>query len=731
MTVAEKSRSNDQEVFDRATAYGINVPVARLASSKIRNTHLEKLAIGYIRQSSPQQVLENRESTARQYAFADHSVAIGWPRERVLVIDEDLGKSGRTAEGRTGFQRLITEVTMGHVGIVLCLEISRLARSSKDWHGLFELCAMSGTLLADEDGVYDPNDPNDRLVLGLKGIMSEMELHVMSNRLERGKLNKAQRGELFHGVPMGYVFLPTEKVGFDPDEQARSVIHLLFEKFDELGSIYSLFHYLVRHQVFMPIRMPIRTRTGANKGQLEWRRPSLASLCQMLHHPIYAGAYSYGRRPADPQGKFSGEKRKAKWLPMDQWKVLIKDHLPAYISWEHYLKNLDRLEQNKSGGVTMGTPRKGLALLPGLLVCGNCGRRMQIRYQTQHKPYYSCVRHLVEATEQTCYGLKSTEIDDLITEQVLRALKPAGIELSLAARGDVQHERNRLDKNWKQKTKRSQYDVDLAQRRYQEVDPENRLVAGTLERDWEEALRTQCRIQDEYDRFLMESPPDLTENEKERIANLSSDIPTLWNSSDTTNADRQAIIRCLVDKVVVHVKRESEYVDVTIHWAGDYVSQHELIRPVQMYEQLRDYDKLLDRIVELRTTGHTSAKIASILNDEGFTPPKRYRPFSKEIVQVLMQRRGLADERKDPNLLETNEHWLKDLANELAMPRAKLRDWAVRGWVHSRKSLAQGLWIVWADDDELTRIRQLLALSGRGVTGYPSELTTPKHRKKV
>ena len=261
-----------------------------------------------------------------------------------------------------------------------------------------------------------------------------------------------------------------------------------------------------------------------------------------------------------------------------------------------------------------------------------------------------------------------------------------------------------------------------------EVEPENRLVAATLERDWEESLRTQRQIQDEYDRFLKESPPELTDDEQQRIASLSSDIPALWKSSGTTNQDRQEIIRCLIDKVVVDVKRDSEYVDATIHWAGGYESQHELIRPVRLYDQLRDYDKLSDRIVELRTTGNTSQEIADTLNAEGFTPPKRYRPFSKEIVLNLMRRRGLADERKDPNLLEENERWLKDLAAELKMPRSKLRDWAVRSWVHSRKSPAQGLWIVWADDEELARLRGLLARSSRGMNAYPPELTTPKQR---
>jgi DNA invertase Pin-like site-specific DNA recombinase len=346
--------------------------LSRGSSSKVLATHLDRQAIVYVRQSSPQQVLEHRESTARQYALADHAVAFGWPRERVVIIDDDLGKSGRTTEGRHGFGRLITEVTLNHVGIILGLEMSRLARSSKDWHALFEMCAVFGTLLADEDGVYDANDANDRLLLGLKGIMSEMELHIMRNRLQHGRDHKAQRGELFYGVPMGYVILPTGEVDFDPDEQARQVVQLLFDKFDALCTIYGLFHWLIRHD----IKLPIRARSGANKGRLEWRRPTPVTLANVLHHPIYAGAYAYGRRATDAKNRFSKNNGYRPGLPMEQWKVLIQDRLPAYITWDQYLKNRERILQNRSGPDSMGTPRQGCALLAGLLVCGHCGRRM-------------------------------------------------------------------------------------------------------------------------------------------------------------------------------------------------------------------------------------------------------------------------------------------------------------------------------------------------------------------
>jgi DNA invertase Pin-like site-specific DNA recombinase len=302
-----------------------------LRSAKIAARHLDRLAVVYIRQSTPHQVLEHRESRARQYALADHAAALGWRPDRVLVIDEDQGHSGKSAAQRGGFHRLLAEVTMDHVGIVFSLEMSRLARSSKDWHHLLEVCAVFGTLLADQDGVYDAHDVNDRLLLGLKGTMSEFELVTMRNRLERGKLNKAERGELFIGVPFGYVKLPTGEAALDPDEQVQAVVRLIFDKFTELGSIYAVFRYLIANN----IRLGMRARTGARRGQVEWRRPSLPTLHQMLRHPAYAGAYAFGRRPIDRKASSPDGSRVVKrWVPWDHCKILKRDVLPAYITWE-------------------------------------------------------------------------------------------------------------------------------------------------------------------------------------------------------------------------------------------------------------------------------------------------------------------------------------------------------------------------------------------------------------
>jgi DNA invertase Pin-like site-specific DNA recombinase len=700
----------------------------RLASSKIRDTHLDRLAIVYVRQSSPQQVLENRESTARQYALADYAQVLGWPAERVIIIDEDQGQSGARADNRSGYQRLLEEVTLDHVGLVLGLEMSRLARSNKDWHHLLELCAIFGALLADQDGVYDPGDPNDRMLLGLKGTMSEVELHTMRNRLDRGRLNKAQRGEMFHGVPMGYVILANGTVAFDSDAQARSVMQIVFDKFAEIGTLYGLMHYLVRHD----IALPVRCRSGAKKGELTWTRPTLSTLCCLLHNPIYAGAYAYGRRPVDPKARYSGQKNRGKrWKPMAEWTVLIPDRLPAYISWEQYLKNQERLRQNQRGEQTRGVPGPGPALLAGLITCGGCGRVLRVAYPHRKGPHYVCVRHLLEAREQTCFGLGSREIDDLVTQQVLRALEPAGIELSLRTLADAERERRRLQNHWQQQLQRARYDAELAERRYRAVDPENRLVAGTLERQWNEALQKERQLQEEYDRFRRQSPCQLTDAERSRMEALSSSIPALWHSPATTNADRKQIIRCLVEGVVVQVRSDSEYVNATIHWKGGYQSQHEFIRSVRTYAQLRDFEPLMTRVAELRAHGQNASAIAATLNEEGFRPPKCRGQFNAPMVYQLLRRRGLiGNERLQDSLRGANEWWLIDLAREVGVPADKLRDWARRGWVHSRQTPVQKYWILWADRDEVKRLKRLLARSQRGINAYETSLTKPKPKPR-
>jgi len=628
---------NAAEVTSRSlgerTTPSLGTAVLSRRATAITDRHRSKLAIVYIRQSSTQQIFDHQESRERQYALADYAATLGWPRERIEVIDDDQGRSGRTAEHRPGFQRLIAEVTLDHVGLVLGLEISRLSRSSKDWYHLLELCAVFGTLLADQDGIYDPNDANDRLLLGLKGTMSEVELSTMRNRLERGKLHKAQRGDLILNVPCGYLKLPTGEVILEPDEQARATVQLVLDKFAELGSYGKVYRYLKRHKIYAGIRI----HQGPRRGELVWRHVSRALLGRILHHPIYAGAYAYGRRQVDAKRTAAnGGKVRMRAVPMSEWKVLQRDRFPAYISWERYLANQQRLGSNRSWPEAPGVPRAGAALLPGLLVCGACGRRMHAGYRSKAKPYYECMRRKLEGS--SCCGLGAAAVDDLVGRQALRALEPAALELSLRAQLQINQERERLHRQWQLRLERAAQTAQRAERQYHAVEPENRLVARTLEQRWEEALRAERACQEEYDRFLQDQPRRLTDNERAQIVALANDIPKLWHAAETTAAERKEVVRLLIERVVVHVQADNERGWVEIAWRGGLTTKHEIIRSVARYESLGAYRQLLKRIRQLRREGMTIARIAKQLNDEGYRTPRSRKGYTSTSVRKLLSR---------------------------------------------------------------------------------------------
>lgn len=708
-----------------ATQTAAKRPVFLLDSPKVQAQHRDRLAVVYIRQSTPQQLVVNRESLDRQYSLTNHALALGWASDRLLVIDEDLGLSGRSAENRPGFQHLLAEVALDHVGIVLALEMSRLARSNKDWHHLLEVCGIFGTLLADQDGVYDPQDPNDRLLLGLRGSISEAELHTMRNRLQRGMLNKAERGELFLHVPVGYVKSPAGGIELDPDEQVRAVVHLVLDKFDELGSGHAVTRYLLRHN----IRIGIRPIEGPNRGQLEWRRPLSGLVFSILKHPFYAGTYAHGRCPVDPKRTRAGKGRK--YVPMDQWKVIRHDCVPAYITWDRYLANQQRLKENRTRKEAKGVARQGSALLAGLIFCGRCGRRLNVGYDRKGHPRYDCVGYLQRNLEKTCCGVSGRPIDTLVTQQVLRALEPARLDLSLQAANNIQNERDRLTKHWKKELERARYEAQQAERCYRAVDPENRLVARTLEQRWEEALRQLRQREEDFERFQRETPLRLTEAEHQAIRSLASGLPALWQAPGTTAIDRKEIVRCLLERVVINVRGNTEHVDVTLHWAGGFVSQHALRRPVMRYRQLEHYDHLLERIRSLRGEGCTARQIALKLDQEGFHPPNRSAEFCKNIVLSLLAELGLTQARRTREQLEADEWWFRDLARELAIPGGRLRHWVYQGYVHYRKAAGR-YWVLWADQDELERLRRLRDyLQTEHRIPYPRELTLPKERKSV
>jgi DNA invertase Pin-like site-specific DNA recombinase len=707
-----------------------------LHSDKITERHLQKRAVVYVRQSTQQQVLENRESTARQYAMADRAAALGWPSAAVEVIDEDQGHSGSSAEGRSGFQRLLAEVSSDGVGLILGLEMSRLARSCKDWHALLELCAIYRTLLADADGLYDPSNHNDRLLLGLKGTMSEAELHILKSRLQQGMWNKAQRGELLNHAPIGYVRTLAGDFVIDPDEQVQSVVRMIFAQFTRRGSVNGLLRWLVQHEV----KLPIRPHFGVDRGELEWRRPNRVTLLNLLHHPIYAGAYRWGHREVDPRKKVPGRPTTGRTFKAhEECRVLIRDRFPAYITWEEFESNQRKLAENSTLGKLLSAPRHGPSVLAGLLVCGRCGHRMLVGYSntTAHQTLrYSCQRGAIDYGQAACQSLSGTVLESFVVERLLQAVSPASLELSLAAMEDIERERRQLDQHWQQRLARSRYEVEQARRQYAAVEPEHRLVARELERRWDEAIRADEQLQADYGRFTRDCPTQLSPHEGALILALAKDLPELWRSRSTTPEDHQTIARLLLEQVTVTVEGDTDRVDVELRWAGSFVSRHTLSRPVQTYEQLSNYDELVQRIDSLLAARQTLSEIAKKLNDEGFHPPKRSQRFTKGIVSHFLRERGiytgpLPRSVGSGHLLSGHEWWLADLAAELQMPIATLHRWQRVGWLTSRKIVAAGgRWAIDADADELLRLRRLRDSPRGWPQAYPKELITPKLKER-
>lgn len=676
-------------------------------SEKIQAAHLERLAIVYVRQSTLRQVSENQESTRLQYGLAQRATVLGWLADRVLTIDDDLGKSGSSIEDRAGFQRLVTEVGLNHVGLILGIEMSRLARSSKDWHQLLEICALFGTLIADLDGIYDPSDYNDRLLLGLKGTFSEAELHIIKQRMLKGRLNKAQRGELRFGLPIGYVYGPSDVIEFDPDEQVQQVVHLIFRKFKELGTVHALLRYLATTQV----QIGIRARSGFNKGELEWRSPKRTTLMSLLNHPIYAGAYAYGRKRTDARKQKQGQSRSGVVVRLpEEWLVLIKDHHPAYICWEQYQLNLSQLKSNRSHASERGSARPGKALLSGLVVCQKCGIRMGAGYHRPHAHNYICSRKISNCGEPICQFLSGECLDEHVTTQVLTALRPASLELSLSVAAHMEQDRSELNKLWKQRLERAMFEAERAGRHYQKVEPENRLVARQLAATWEEKLNAYQQLIEEYERFSLRQPSQLTETEKEAIRQLASDIPELWNAPTTTPRQRKEIIRQIVQSVTVDVEKDSEFVDVRIDWVGGTFVQSHIIRPVAKWSQLSHYPQLCERISQLAQSDITTDEMVICLNQEGFYGPRSGKMITRETLRTLMRKLGLGVHRpKSQPSLADDEWLLPDLAKRLEMPASTLHSWAKRGVLKARQLADKNpkYWIIWANTDELSRLTAL------------------------
>jgi DNA invertase Pin-like site-specific DNA recombinase len=676
-----------------------------VASLKIGPRHLDRLAVVYVRQSTQQQVLPHQESTRLQYNLVERAVALGWSRERVLVIDDDLGRSGSNAEGRPGFQRLVAEVGLDHVGLILGLEMSRLARSCRDWHQLLEVCGLFHTLLSDPDGVYDPAHDNDRLLLGLKGTISEAELHVIKQRRQAGKLAKAQRGELGMQTPIGYVRRPSGEIVKDPDEQAQLVVQTVFEPFLLRGTIHGVLCHLVAHG----IQMPVRVRSGPAKGDLSWARPNRMTLQNLFANPMYAGAYVYGKRPTDPRAKRPGRPATGRKVAhVDDLQGCLRDRLPAYLSWEQFERNQEQLRRNRN--VVQGVPRQGVALLAGMLRCGRCGQRMVAQYSSG-RPRYACVAEMTVDGGSLCQSLKASVLDEVVEAWLLRALEPAALEASLAAASMVEQQRAREEQLWQQRLERARYESERARRQYDLVEPENRLVARTLERGLEEKLNAEQRLQEEHRRYQAARPSPLTADERASLRQLGSELPALWKNPTTTSPQRKELARQLITEVRATVQGESERVDVVVQWAGGHETTTWTTRPVAKLSQLSYYGDLVARVAQLVEQGQLLCEMAETLNTEGWRPAKRRATFNASMVGGLLasvaERAGRR--REVPDGLAASEWTLPGLAEHLAMSSITLHSWVRRGWVKARK-IAVGAkrqaWALWADEAEVERLRQ-------------------------
>jgi len=651
---------------------------ATAAASKVTASHLERTAYLYVRQSTLRQVVCNTESAERQYALRQRAVALGWSTERIVVIDQDQARSAVSAADREGFKRLVAEVGMGRAGIVLGLEVSRLARNNADWHRLLEICGMSCTLILDEDGLYDPSDFNDRLLLGLKGTMSEAELHFIRARLQGGILSKARRGELQMALPVGLVYDPAGKVVLDPDQGVQRALRHLFELFARTGSARAVV------QAFRDegLLFPVRVRTGERKGELAWMPLRHWRVLRTLHNPRYAGAFVYGRRRArrTADGKITHES-----VPREQWTTLIPEAHPGYLSFEQFEHNQRVLAANARAHGTeraAGPAREGPALLQGLAVCGRCGRRMTVRYHKRLDalvPDYRCAGEAIQAGARPCLVVPGQGIDQAIGLLLLDTVTPLALEVALTVQAELEAGADQADQLRKSHVERARQRAELARRRYLTVDPDNRLVADTLEADWNDALRAQQAAEHDYERASAAARAALGDEHKARIRQLASDFPALWSDPATPPRERKRIARLLIEDVTIN---RADEIHLDIRFRGGQTQSLTIPTPLSAWKARQtdpDTFALVDRLLD----EHTDAEVAAKLNQNNHRSGTG-KPFTAQIVLHLRRAHGLpshAERLRARGLLTIGE-----IAERLGVHTSTIKAWHRAGLLISHKA---------------------------------------------
>ena len=591
----------------------------RPSSQKIRPDHLDRLAVIYVRQSTLFQVRENTASTTRQYDLVKRAADLGWTQASIQVVDQDQGQSGSSTIGRDGFQWLVAEVGLGHVGAVLSLEVSRLARSCSDWYRLLEICALTDTLVIDDEGVYDPGAHNDRLLLGFKGSMSEAELHWLKSRLQGGKMTKAEQGQLRFRLPIGLVYDPVGRIVLDPDEAVQEAVRLVFSLFEQSTSALAVVSAFARQH----LRFPTRWWGGKRADELIWSRLSHERVLNILHSPLYAGAYVYGRtkfRSRLLPGEEPRVKGRTRRLPQEDWPIVLLDTHPGYITWEQFLHNQRQLDDNRTWRAEehRGAVREGPSLLQGIILCGSCGRRMGIRYQRNGSVLmYECHQLHSQLAARTCQTMRGDRIDQAVVACFLEAIEPAHLEVALAALDQVEARAKQVENQWHRQIERAQYEADLARRRYKAVDPDNRLVARSLEKEWNEKLAEVDKLEREHQHVPKPAALLLTTAQREQIRRLAHDLPAIWHASTTTFVERKQLMRWLIKDVTL--SKRGNVIDVAIRWQTEALTALSIPRYKMSWEERQTSPHVVERVREWSPT-HTATQIATLLNEEGLRP---------------------------------------------------------------------------------------------------------------
>jgi DNA invertase Pin-like site-specific DNA recombinase len=664
---------------------------------KLSASHLCRTAFVYVRQSSQAQVERNVESTDRQYGLVERAVELGFARERVQVIDEDLGISGSGLSDRSGFARLAAEVALGHAGLVLGLEVSRLARNSADWYRLLDLCGVTDTVIGDADGLYHPGSFNDRLLLGLKGTMSEAELHVLRARLEGGIRNKAARGELRRGLPVGFVWGEADgEVLIDPDEAINGAIAVIFERFGELGSVRQVWLWMRRERV----QFPMRRFQGA---EVEWVTPTYHQVHGVLGNPVYAGAYAYGKTRRERYVDEHGQPRKRiRRLPQADWEVLIWEHHPGFIDKATFEANRERIARNTRPRAHEpgGAVREGQALLQGIAVCGRCGRKLKVHYQGRRghqSPAYHCPSSvLVENRGHWCLRIGGTRIDQAVAGALLAALTPAGVKAALSAAEALEQDHDAALAQWRLQVERAEYEAERAERRYRAVEPEHRLVARGLEGDWEQALTALHAAQTELELRERQRPRTLTDAEREQLLALGTDLGRVWSAPTTTDRERKQLLRALIDEVTIDADREKRRATLTIRWRGGAITELAVALPRRQPTIRTDEDTIA--LLERLAAHYPDAQIAGILNRQGRRSATGER-FTAIIVGGLRRYRGIpahkpSAEPPDGELLPVGK-----AADVLGVAASTIHRWLQDGFIAGEQDTPGAPWRIRVNDE--------------------------------